>query len=291
MNMLEPLFDRLLVARARFGLAGLMLVFLSIQPAYAQQTQEPGQDVTDTVVGIVSAANSWDVTPKVSNLISQLHFIEGQKVEKGDLLVEFETGFMQLEVELAEVARLQAEVRLADKEDDLQRQEKLKAREAVSVKSYRNAYFAVELAKADLKFAEVQLKKATAILGAQKIYAPFDGLISVPLYRENAYVDLTEGTEIATIVQLDPIYVLAPISVKRLLTRLKAGEFGADFAKQFRVELKLSDGLVYKHFGQIVSTGVGIDTATGQGTIVVSFPNPQGILRPGLKVSLTGYRN
>jgi len=135
----------------------------------------------------------------------------------------------------------------------------------------------------------VQLDIASAILDAQSIIAPFKGRITAPLYRENAYVDLTEGTEIATIVQLDPINVRASISVERLLTRLRAGEYGRGFADQIQVELKLSDGLVYKHYGKIISFGVGVDPETGQGTILMSFPNPKGILRPGLPVILTGY--
>ena len=273
----------------RQGFIWALLVNLFILPLHAQQNTTSGEAVTSTVKGVVIAARSWNVTPKASNLISHLHFIEGQSVRKGDLLVEFDTGLKALEVKLAEATHVRAGVLLDAAVDDLERQEKLKAREAVSLKSYRDAYFAVELAKAELETTKVQLEMASAILGAQKIHAPFDGRISAPLYRENAYVDLAEGTEIATIVSLDPIHVRAPVSIESILTRLRAGEFGKGFAEKIRIELKLSDGLVYKHSGQIVSIGVGIDPETGEGSLLISFPNPQGILRPGLPVLVTGY--
>lgn len=258
-------------------------------PVVAQQAAPQGDPVTDTVPGIVSAARSWDVTPRVSNLIGRLHFTEGQQVSEGDLLVEMITGFKELEVELAQAAKERAEVAVDDALDDLQRQEKLKAREAVSVKSYQDAFFAVETAKAALKIAEVELKIATEILNAQKIYAPIDGLMTQPRYRENAYVDLPTGTEIATIVQLDPINVRVQVSMERLLTRLRASEFDLEYARGMRFELKLTDGLVYPQPGKIISTGVGVDPETGMGTILMSFPNPRGILRPGLPVLVTGY--
>jgi RND family efflux transporter MFP subunit len=271
------------------GVVWLILATAIAAPLGAQQAGTQGKKVTDTIPGVVVAARSWDVTPKVSNLIERLHFTEGQVVREGDLLVEMIDGFKLLEVELAQAAKERAAIVLEDAQDDLDRQEKLKAREAVSVKSYRDAFFAVEAAKAALKIADVELRIASAILDAQEIYAPIDGRITAPRYRENAYVDLTEGTEIATIVQLDPINVRVPISIESLLTRLRANEYDLKYAKQLSVELKLTDGLVFPQTGQIVSTGVGVDTETGQGTILVSFPNPRGILRPGLKVLVTGY--
>ena len=267
----------------------LALVAMIAPPVGAQQTAPQADPVTDTVPGVVVAARSWDVTPRVSNLIGRLHFTEGQQVRKGDLLVEMVTGFKELEVELAQAARERAKVAVDDALDDLERQEKLKAREAVSIKSYQDAFFAVETAKAALKIAEVELKIATEILKAQKIYAPIDGRMTQPRYRENAYVDLTTGTEIATIVQLDPINVRVQVSVERLLTRLRANEFDLEYARGMRIELKLTDGLIYPQPGKIISTGVGVDPETGMGTILMSYPNPRGILRPGLPVLVTGY--
>lgn len=267
----------------------LMLSAAVALPVSAQQTGIQGEKVTDTVPGVVVAARSWDVTPRVSNLIEVLNFIEGQEVREGDLLVEMVTGFKVLEVELAQSAKELAAIVLDDALDDLGRQEKLKAREAVSVKSYQDAFFAVEMAKAALKIADVELKITTEILKAQQIYAPIDGRMTAPRYRENSYVDLTTGTEIATIVQLDPINVRVQVSMERLLMRLRANEFDMEYAKGLRFELKLTDGLVYPLSGQIVSTGVGVDPETGMGTLVMSYPNPRGILRPGLPVLVTGY--
>jgi RND family efflux transporter MFP subunit len=277
------------IFRVKHTLAWFALTCLSASIVQAQQINDSELAVTSSREGVVIAARSWDVTPKVSNLIARLHFVEGQVVHQGDLLVELDSAFKKLEVELAEVTRSRAEIKLNNTKDDLERMEKLKARDAIAIKHYRDAFFAAEAAATELKSADVQLEMANAVLNAQKIYAPFDGRITEPLYRENAYVDLREGTEIATVIQLDPINVRASVSVQRVLNRLRAGEFEPGFAKLIRIELKLSDGLIYKHKGHIVSTGVSVDTNTGRGTVLVSFPNPRGILRPGMKVILTGY--
>jgi RND family efflux transporter MFP subunit len=256
-------------------------------PLEAQQSAATQQKAIEPVSGVVVAARSWDVTPRDNTQITRLYFTEGQEVKEGDLLVELDSGYKQLEVDLARAERDRAGVMLEDYRDTMQRQEKLKTRGAVSVKSYRDAYYAVETAEADLAIANVKLEMAKAVLAAQKIYAPFDGRITASNFRENAYVNRTR--EIATVVQLDPINVRATISAERLVSRLIAEEFGAGFGKTVRVELKLSDGAVYEYPGRIISAGIGVDTNTGQGTLTISFPNPDGILRPGLSVLLTGY--
>jgi multidrug efflux pump subunit AcrA (membrane-fusion protein) len=131
------------------------------------------------------------------------------------------------------------------------------------------------------------MKKAKALLEFQTIYAPFDGLMSAPRYRDNANVDITDGTEIGILVQLDPIHVLArePFT-DNALDRLKDKETFKDLAQQYRARLILPNGKTYPHEGRAVSIAFDVDQKTGLTSFLLEFPNPRMVLRPGLKVKL-----
>lgn len=249
------------------------------------------QTITSTVEGIVVPARAWDVSAEVSNKISRLHFIEGQIVAEGDLLVEFDTGFKQLELDLAEARLAEAEVAVAEASEVLARQEELRETDTVSEARYRDALFALRRAEAAYQTLAVQRDMARIILDAQKLYAPFDGQISAPRYRENANVNIEDSREIATIVQLDPIHVRAPVTLERVLVRMQSGEAEEDIKNSISVELSLPDGSAYEHRGRPLTTSYDLDPETEAGVVIIEFPNPDRILRPGMGVIVTGYEN
>ncbi len=247
------------------------------------------QSVTSTVEGTVVPARSWDVSAEVSNKISKLHFIEGQIVSKGDLLVEFDSGFKKLELELAEAQLAKAAVALEEAKSVLTRKEELRQKNAVSEADYSDALFAVRSAAADHQALKVRRDMAEQILMVQKLYAPFDGQMSAPRYRENANVNIEHSREIATIVQLDPVHVRAPVPIERVLYRLQAARSEAEVAAAITVKLTLPDGMEYPHAGRIVSASYGLDESSQGAAVIVEFPNPEKVLRPGMKVVATGY--
>jgi RND family efflux transporter MFP subunit len=209
-------------------------------------------------------------------------------VKKGDVLVEMDKLITTLDLELAEVAVLRAKAAFALTEETLQRQTKLKDRDIASVAKFRDAEITAELARVDLLDAEVKLKKAKAFLQVQTIYAPFDGQMSALRYRDNANVDIADGTEISTLVQLDPIHVLGqePFTGSTL-DRLKAEkETFEDLIQKYRAQLILPNGEVYPHEGRGISIAFDIDSETGLISFLLEFPNPRTILRPGLKVKI-----
>ena len=180
--------------------------------------------VTSTVEGIVVPARAWDVSAEVSNKINRLHFVEGQVVAKGDLLVEFDTGFKELELALAEAQLNEALVAVEKAQEDFARQQELKDRETVSEAQYQEALFALRAAQASAQTLRVQSDMAASLLAAQKLYAPFSGQMTSPNYRENANVNINRGREVATLVQLDPIHVRAPVPIDRVMERVLSGE-------------------------------------------------------------------
>lgn len=247
--------------------------------------------MTSTAEGVVVPARSWDISAEVSNKISRLHFIEGQIVSKGDLLVEFDTGFKKLELDLAEAQLTKAAVALEEAREVLSRQEELRAKDTVSEAVYLDALYVAQMAEADHRAVEVQRDMAAAVLDVQKLYAPFDGQMSAPRYRENANVNVEDSREVATIVQLDPIHVRAPVPLERVLFRMKEGRSEAEVAAAITVKLTLPDGKEYPHTGRPLSASYGLDETTQEAVVIVEFPNPDNVLRPGMNVVVTGYED
>lgn len=271
--------------KLQFGLLFLIAALACVRPGYSQQTT----DTLSQANGIVVAARSWDISAEIDNKISRLHFLQGQIVKKGDLLVEFDTGFKKLDVQAAKAALARATANMKLAQDVLQRQEKLKQKDVSSLAQYNEALFKAEIAKADHRSAQVDLKKAEAILTVQTLYAPFDGQMSAARYRENANVDIAKGTEIATLVQLDPIHVVFSVPFDRVFARMSAGETDQKIATSIRVVLTLPNGTQYPHEGRLISGGFDLNPETATQKVLAEFPNPQRILRPGLKVRGAGH--
>jgi RND family efflux transporter MFP subunit len=264
--------------------------FLSSLMAANSQTVLPGEkQEIYAAEGMVVAARGWDISAELNNKIGRLHFVEGQIVKKGDLLVEFDTAYKKGEVYLAEAIAERAKAQMGLMEEILSRQERLKDKNIVSLANYREALFKYRIAKADYRATEIKFLMAKGILEVQKLYAPFDGQLSAARYRENANVDISDGTEIATLVQLDPIHVRFSVPYNRVFERMKDGETDAEIAARQRVVLTLPNGSTYEHEGKLISGGFDINPQTGEQSVLVVFPNPKRILRPGLKVVGAGY--
>lgn len=269
------------------SLLGAVSFAFVVSTAFAQQDARVDTSSLATGEGVVVPARSWDASAEVSNQITKIHFVRGQQVKKGDVLVEMDTYFKTLDLELAEVSLLRAKSALTQVEENLQRQTKLKDRDVSSVARFRDAEIAAEIARADVRDAELRVKKAEGLLAVQTISAPFDGLMSAPRYRDNANVDITDGTEIGILVQLDPIHVLARESfTDSALDRLQGTETYEDMARQYSARLILPNGEEYPHEGRVVSIAFDVDQETGLTSFLLEFPNSRSILRPGLKVKV-----
>ncbi len=272
----------------RFLCVFTVALWLPFFGVLAQDASNAKDNFTSAGTGIVLPARSWDISAEVSNKINKLHFIEGQFVKKGDLLVEFDRAFKELEVRLANAALAQAKAQLAKANENLARKEKL-SEGVVSEADLRDALLDATIAEAEAETAGIQLQKAEIILSVQKLYAPFDGQMTAPRYRENANVDVAEGHEIATLIQLDPIHVRIAGKYERLFDRLSAGQSEAEELSRITLVLELPNGTRYLHAGRLLTSAFKFDPDTGLGTVIGEFPNPEHILRPGLKVKVNGY--
>lgn len=236
------------------------------------------------IPGVVVAAESWNVAAPVDGKIAKIHFSEGMIVDEGDLLMSLENRFKKLEVEIADAKLERAKSELEQKSEVLTRQAELIDREAVSIAAFSEAKHAVELAKTDLLLAQLELEMTRAALEAHEVYAAISGVISAPYLNEGSYFSVAESGPVATVHRLDPINVRAQLNQEKVLKRLQEGRYDIEEVRALRVSLSLSNGATYPLEGTVVGVGFELDEATGEGSVLLSFPNPKGILRPGLPV-------
>ncbi|MGX9350117.1 efflux RND transporter periplasmic adaptor subunit [Shimia sp. W99] len=234
--------------------------------------------------GYVTPTRSWDIAPVIDGQIEKLHFVEGDIVAKGDLLVELVDDFRRLELERVQSLLDIQRAELQQLEDDLERMQELREREAVAEASYLDAEFAVEAAKLLVKTAEIDVKRAEAELAATRLTAPANGIISAPRLNERANFNVVESGSIATVAQLDPIDVRVAVDLEWVLRELKRGTYSAEELRRIPVALSLPDGTPYQEMGHLSGIGNDINRETGEGTLIIEFPNPKGVLRPGLRV-------
>mgnify|MGYP001827137237 FL=1 len=240
--------------------------------------------------GAVEAAKSWNISPPVDGKIVSVHFVDGQQVAKGDLLVEVDDRIKSIEVAIAESELHRANQVLAELEGVLARRQELSERDAVSDAALAEAEFDVEIARTDIEIASGKLDLARGILEAHHVRAPADGIISGPHVPAGTNFSVVESPAVATLAQLDPINVRTRLSMERVLTRLLLEEFNREDMESIVIELRLPNGVLYPLSGRVIGVGFELDAATGEGSIIIEFPNPNGLLRPGLPVVLEAGR-
>jgi len=146
---------------------------------------------------------------------------------------------------------------------------------------------AILVAEAGIQQAESLLKTVRINLGYTKITAPISGRIGKSNVTDGALVMAYQPMALSTIQQLDPIYVDVPqstIELLRLQRRLEDGRLNHDGTNQNKVKLILGDGTPYLSEGTLQFQDVTVDPTTGSVILRIVFPNPQGVLLPGMFV-------
>jgi membrane fusion protein (multidrug efflux system) len=159
----------------------------------------------------------------------------------------------------------------------------LQAAEA-QVESDRKAIAAAEAA---IQQAKAAVETVRINLGYTKITAPISGRIGRSNVTEGAIVTAYQPLALATIQQLDPIYVdvrQSTTELLRLKRNLSQGRLNQDGRSQNRVELVLEDSRAYFLEGTLQFRDVTVDPTTGSVILRVVFPNPEGVLLPGMFV-------
>ncbi|MDM7858153.1 efflux RND transporter periplasmic adaptor subunit [Thiopseudomonas acetoxidans] len=229
--------------------------------------------LTSELPGRTAAYRIAEVRPQVSGIVLQRLFKEGSEVKANQQLYQIDPAIYAATLKSAQASYLSASS-LAE------RYKTLVADQAVSRQQYDDA-------KAASLQAEAALEKAKIDLQYTKVLAPISGRIGRSSVSEGALVNNGQVQELAVIQQLDPIYVDVTQSANdllRLRREMASGQLEKAGETAAQVSLKLQDGSVYPHQGTLEFSEVSVDPSTGSVTLRAVFPNPDGLLLPGMFV-------
>ena len=214
-----------------------------------------------------------EIRPQVNGLIQKRLFTEGADVKAGDVLYQIDPAPFQADLD-------KASANLSAAQSRAKRAEELLAAKTISQQEFDDADAAFRQAQAELALAQINL-------GYTKITAPISGRIGKSSVTDGAIVTAYQPVPIATIQQLDPIYVDVPQSTAdllRLQRRLSDGRLIRDGNDQNIVQLILEDGTKYPLAGTLQFRDVSVDPSTATVTLRMVFPNTNGVLLPGMFV-------
>lgn len=223
--------------------------------------------------GRVSAYRTADVRPQVSGIILRRLFVEGGEVRKGQQLYQIDPAPYQAAYDSAVAARASARA-LAE------RYKQLVGGNLVSKQDYDNAVAARLQADAAVETAHINLVYT-------KVLSPISGRIGRSFITEGALVTADQATALATVQELEPIYVdvTQPTStLLRLEREAAAGLLKQSETGKPQVRLRLEDGTDYTHPGTLEFSEVTVDEGTGSVTLRALMPNPERLLLPGMFV-------
>jgi membrane fusion protein (multidrug efflux system) len=227
------------------------------------------------------------VRARVDGIVLKREFKEGSEVKAGQRLYQIDPAPYIAALNSATASLQKAEANLASTTAQAERFKVLVGANAVSKQDYDNAVAAQGQAAADVATGKAAVSIAQINLGYTNVASPITGPIGVSQVTQGAYVQASAATLMSTVQQIDPIYVdLTQSSVAGLQLRrdVAAGQLKLNGPDQAKVTLLLEDGTQYAQTGSLQFTDVTVDQGTGSVTVRAIFPNPRGVLLPGMFV-------
>jgi membrane fusion protein, multidrug efflux system len=243
--------------------------------------------MTTELTGRTSANLVAEVRPQVGGIIKRRLFTEGSDVKAGQVLYQIDPATYQAALDNAKAGLSRSEANLSAVRLKADRMRELLADKAVSQQDYDDATAALKQTQADIQYWQATVETARINLKYTSITAPVAGRIGKSNVTEGALVTAQQPTVLAIIQQLNPMYVDVPQSTAELLRlehRMKEGHLEQNGANQKKVRLILEDGTMYPLGGTLQFQDVTVDPTTGSVILRVTFPNPQGVLLPGMFV-------
>ncbi|CIJ01853.1 multidrug efflux RND transporter periplasmic adaptor subunit AcrA [Salmonella enterica] len=246
---------------------------------------EPLQ-ITTELPGRTVAYCIAEVRPQVSGIILKRNFVEGSDIEAGVSLYQIDPATYQATYDSAkgDLAKAQAAANIA--ELTVKRYQKLLGTQYISKQEYDQALADAQQATAAVVAAKAAVETARINLAYTKVTSPISGRIGKSSVTEGALVQNGQASALATVQQLDPIYVDVTQSSNdflRLKQELANGSLKQENGKA-KVDLVTSDGIKFPQSGTLEFSDVTVDQSTGSITLRAIFPNPDHTLLPGMFV-------
>ncbi|KAB7898073.1 efflux RND transporter periplasmic adaptor subunit [Rouxiella sp. S1S-2] len=243
-------------------------------------------NVTTELPGRTSSYRIAEVRPQVSGIILKRNFVEGSEVQAGTSLYQIDPATYQAAYDSAkgDLAKAQASAQIA--RVTVNRYKPLLGTNYISKQDYDTATSTAVQADASVIAAKAAVETARISLAYTKVIAPISGRIGKSSVTEGALVTSSQTDALATVQQLDPIYVDVTQSSNdflRLKQELADGTLKQEGGKA-KVTLILDNGKQYQQPGTLEFSDVTVDETTGSITLRAVFPNPQDALLPGMFV-------
>jgi len=238
--------------------------------------------------GRTEAYRLAQVRARVAGIVQKIRFNEGRDVKEDQDLFQIDAAPYKAALGSAQAGLAKAEANLAQAQALAERNKPLIDAQAISQQEYLTSVAAFKQALADVALAKATITTAQLNVDYAQVRSPIAGRIGRPLVTEGALVGQGEATPLAIVQQIDPIYVnftQSAAEVMRLRSALQMGKLQSTTAsKASAVQLVLEDGSSYPLTGQLLFSDLTVDASTGQVTLRAKFPNPKGLLLPGMFV-------
>lgn len=277
---------------------GIVITAASVLAACSQKTEAPAQmpEVSYFIVGTervpienelpgrLESFRTADIRARVPGVVLKRCFVEGSIVKKGQLLFRIDPRDYQASVQSAQASVAHAEANKTQTNLKLNRYKPLVGINAISKQEYDDTVAAAKQASANVQLAKASLTKARLNLEYANVRAPITGRIGRALVTEGALVGQNEPTLLATIQQIDPMYLnltQSSASLMRIRQDMMKGMLKDPDKTSLKVTMKLEDGTEYPEAGSLLFSDITVDPTSGEVSIRALFPNPKGLLLPG----------
>jgi RND family efflux transporter MFP subunit len=247
-----------------------------VEIAKAERKMMPVKlDALGTVTPIASVA----LKPRVDTTITEVHFEDGARVNKGDLLFTLDCRQIEADMRKTQAIIDGAQASLEQAQRDVERYTDLASRNATPIVTLNNAQTAVNISKATAESNRAQLENLKVQLGFCTIRAPISGRISMANVKVGNFVRQADTQPMATIIQLAPVYVSFTVPQKNL----------PDIRQAIAAETATVDASIpgdeKRANGQVSMIENSVDPATGMATVRATMPNTNELLWPGTLVT------
>ncbi|MFC5741258.1 efflux RND transporter periplasmic adaptor subunit [Dyella tabacisoli] len=259
------------------------------QPGVAEVTVVTLKPQTVTIrrelPGRTTAYLIAEVRPQVNGIVKQRLFTEGALVRAGQALYQLDDATYRAEYGSAKANLAKAQAALVSTSMNAQRSAALAKVNVLSKQDNDNVHATWKQAEADVAAAQAALQSSAVVLGYARIVAPINGRIGKSSVTQGALVTANQPTALATVQQIDPLYVdITQSSHEMLQLRQQLANGALKETDDAPVKILLEDGSTYTHDGRLQFADVTVDPSTGSFSLRVVVPNPDGLLLPGMYV-------
>ena len=280
--------------------AGCLLLVGGILPSGCTPPPQPARPVPEVAVATLQASEVLlstelpgrtspyriaEIRPQVGGIIEKRLFQEGSDVKAGDVLYQIVRAPFDAAFDNAKASLARSEASLPAIRARAERYKDLLADNAVSRQEHDDAAAALKQAEADVEYWKAALESTRINREYTAVTAPISGRIGRSTVTDGALVSAHQPQALATIQQLNPIYVDVPqstVELLRLKERLTNGLLSREGIKPEEVTLVLEDGTPYGAPGTLQFQDITVNATTGSVILRITVPNPDGVLLPGM---------